>query len=140
MITRKLGVFIPLTQPLSATMTVLLTVLCELLFCHVRQFSGRSITVLPDVICFSCGAYPTLPELTGRGGISSAQIKHMKWQFFCVVVCVNFTHPRPASSNGHTSKCLPLTVRRQYWLGHDAPTFTGALHSVTSSELLRTPI
>ena len=82
MITRKLGVFIPLTQPLSATMTVLLTVLCELLFCHVRQFSGRSITVLPDVICFSCGAYPTLPELTGRGGISSAQIKHMKWQFF----------------------------------------------------------
>ena len=53
-ITRKLGVFIPLTQPLSATMTVLfLTVLCELLFIypplsglredqeeHVRQFQA----------------------------------------------------------------------------------------------------
>ena len=94
LITRKLGVFIPLTQPLSATMTVFLIVLCELLFVYpplsgwegtrrsmCANFSGRSITVLPDVNCISCDAYPTLPELTGRGGISPAQFKHMKQQF-----------------------------------------------------------
>ena len=40
MITRKLGVFIPLTQPLSATMTVLLTVLCELLFAMCANFQA----------------------------------------------------------------------------------------------------
>ena len=85
--------------------------------------SVRGLTVPPDVICISCDAYPTLAELTGRGGISTAQIKHMKYQL--ISVC-NFTHPPILVSHGHTFKCLPLTAREHSGRDMMPPSLPGA--------------